>query len=193
MRFLQKQDQHLKIRQSFRPSSGRPSSGAWNIPRTWLGRIMQTDFIAVPPFWLVGQTIDYMRDAEDLPDRFDEVFVVHPSFHLIGSVALDRLLRSKRPINIEEITESEISSCCGRLGPGRGGAHLRALQSRPLLRWSIPTKGCSASSPPTTWSRPSRKRHRRRSRALAASPASPCSDPEKMQLNERRQAEPCIA
>ena len=77
-------------------------------PEDSAGRIMQTDFIAVPPFWSVGQTIDYMRDAEDLPDRFYEVFVVDPSFHLIGSVALDRLLRSKRPVNIEEITESEI-------------------------------------------------------------------------------------
>src|SRR6476620_9533211 len=48
-------------------------------PEDSAGRIMQTDFIAVPPFWSVGQTIDYMRDAEDLPDRFYEVFVVDPS------------------------------------------------------------------------------------------------------------------
>jgi len=56
----------------------------------------------------VGQTIDYMRDAEDLPDRFYEVFVVDPSFHLMGSVALDRLLRSKLPVNVEEITDRDI-------------------------------------------------------------------------------------
>jgi len=77
-------------------------------PEDSAGRIMQTDFIAVPPFWSVGQTIDYMRDAEDLPDRFYEVFVVDPSFHLMGSVALDRLLRSKRPVNVEEITDRDI-------------------------------------------------------------------------------------
>ena len=46
------------------------------------------DLIAVPPFWSVGQTIDYMSEAEDLPDRFYEVFVVDPAYHLIGSVAL---------------------------------------------------------------------------------------------------------
>ena len=77
-------------------------------PEDSAGRIMQTDFIAVPPFWSVGQTIDYMRDAEDLPDRFYEVFVVDPSFHLMGSVALDRLLRSKLPVNVEEITDRDI-------------------------------------------------------------------------------------
>ena len=77
-------------------------------PEDSAGRIMQTDLIAVPPFWSVGQTIDYMREAEDLPDRFYEVFVVDPGYHLVGSVALNRLLRSKRPTTIESITDTEI-------------------------------------------------------------------------------------
>ncbi|HZP10202.1 magnesium transporter, partial [Methyloceanibacter sp.] len=77
-------------------------------PEDSAGRIMQTDLIAVPPFWSVGQTIDYMRDAEDLPDRFYEIFVVDPGYHLIGSVALDRLLRAKRPTSIESLTSTDI-------------------------------------------------------------------------------------
>jgi magnesium transporter len=77
-------------------------------PEDSAGRIMQTDLIAVPPFWSVGQTIDYMRVAEDLPDRFYEIFVVDPAYHLIGSVALNRLLRSRRPTTIESITDQEI-------------------------------------------------------------------------------------
>ncbi len=77
-------------------------------PEDSAGRIMQTDLIAVPPFWSVGQTIDYMRVAEDLPDRFYEIFVVDPAYHLIGSVALNRLLRSKRPTTIESITREDI-------------------------------------------------------------------------------------
>lgn len=77
-------------------------------PEDSAGRIMQTDLIAVPPFWSVGQTIDYMSEAEDLPDRFYEVFVVDPAFHLIGSVALNRLLRSKRTGSVESITDHDI-------------------------------------------------------------------------------------
>jgi magnesium transporter len=77
-------------------------------PEDSAGRIMQTDFIAVPPFWSVGQTIDYLHDTQDLPDRFQEVFVIDPAYHFIGSVALDRLLRSKRPVNIESITDRDI-------------------------------------------------------------------------------------
>ena len=77
-------------------------------PEDSAGRIMQTDLIAVPPFWSVGQTIDYMRDAEDLPDRFYELFVVDPAYHLLGSVALNHLLRSKRPVTIDSITDRDV-------------------------------------------------------------------------------------
>ncbi len=72
------------------------------------GRIMQTDLIAVPPFWSVGQTLDFMQEADDLPERFYEIFVVDPSYHLLGSVALDRLLRSKRLVSIEDLTITDI-------------------------------------------------------------------------------------
>jgi len=67
------------------------------------GRRMTSQFIAVPPFWTVGQTIDFMREEPRLPDQFTELFVVDPSFHFLGTVPLDRLLRSKRPTQIEEI------------------------------------------------------------------------------------------
>ena len=38
-------------------------------PEDTAGRLMQTDFVAVPPFWSVGQVIDHMREAADLPDN----------------------------------------------------------------------------------------------------------------------------
>ncbi|MFK8035086.1 MAG: magnesium transporter [Hyphomicrobiales bacterium] len=72
-------------------------------PEESAGRRMQTEYIAVPPFWTVGQAIDYMRDTEDLPESFYELFVVDPSYRLIGTVALDRLLRTKRPVSVSDI------------------------------------------------------------------------------------------
>ncbi len=77
-------------------------------PEDSAGRIMQTDLIAVPPFWSVGQTIDYMREADDLPERFYEVFVVDPAYHLIGCVALNKILRSKRPTEMETIVDEKM-------------------------------------------------------------------------------------
>lgn len=79
-------------------------------PEESAGRLMQTDFIAVPPFWNVGQAIDYMREEKELPDEFFMLFVVDAAYHLVGTVALDRLLRSKRPTPIAEIMETDVEA-----------------------------------------------------------------------------------
>ena len=76
-------------------------------PEDSAGRRMQAEFIAVPPFWTVGQTIDFMRETEDLPDTFYEIFVVDPTHHLCGTVPLDKLLRSKRPVRIADIMRDD--------------------------------------------------------------------------------------
>ena len=76
-------------------------------PEDSAGRRMQTEFIAVPPFWTIGQTIDFMRETPDLPDRFFELYVVDPAHRLIGAVALDRLLRTKRPVPISDLVDED--------------------------------------------------------------------------------------
>jgi magnesium transporter len=77
-------------------------------PENSAGRRMQTEFIAVSPSWTVGQTIDYMRETADLPDRFWELYVTDPDRRLKGTVALDRLLRTKRPVPIPELVDEEL-------------------------------------------------------------------------------------
>ena len=77
-------------------------------PENSAGRRMQTEFTAVPPVWTVGRTIDYLRETPDLPDRFWEIYVVDPAGRLQGTVALDRLLRTKRPVPIAELIDEEL-------------------------------------------------------------------------------------
>ncbi len=72
-------------------------------PEDSAGRRMQTDVMAVPPFWTVGQTIDFMRETDDLPDAFYEIFVVDPAHKLVGLVPLNKLLRTKRQVRIDAI------------------------------------------------------------------------------------------
>ncbi|MFC4271022.1 magnesium transporter [Sneathiella chungangensis] len=71
------------------------------------GRLMQRNLIAVPEYWNIGQTIDYMRDTEDLPDEFYEIFVVDPRHHPIGTVPLNRAMRSKRDVLVRDIMDTE--------------------------------------------------------------------------------------
>ena len=79
-------------------------------PENSAGRRVQTEFIAVPPAWTVGRTIDYLRETPDLPERFWEVYVVDSAGRLQGTVALDRLLRTKRPVSTADVIDEEMHS-----------------------------------------------------------------------------------
>lgn len=72
-------------------------------PEESVGRRMQTDYVAVPPDWTVGQTIDYAREDSDLPDSFYAIFAVDEDNRFVAAVPLDKLLRSQRPVKISDI------------------------------------------------------------------------------------------
>ena len=77
-------------------------------PEDSAGRLMQTDFIAIPPYWTVGQTIDYLRAETDLPDDFYQIYVVNPTYNLEGIIALDKFLRARRDVRIGDLMQSEV-------------------------------------------------------------------------------------
>tara|TARA_R110002094_G_scaffold29976_1_gene42597 strand:- start:2985 stop:4055 length:1071 start_codon:yes stop_codon:yes gene_type:complete len=74
-------------------------------PEDSAGRLLQRTLVSVPGRWTVGAVIDYFRTAEDLPDEFYEVFIVDPKHHPIGTVALNKIVRSDRDQKISEIME----------------------------------------------------------------------------------------
>jgi magnesium transporter len=74
-------------------------------PENSAGRRMQTEFIAVPPDWTVGQAIDHLRDTRDLPERFYEIYAVDSALHWQGAVALDALLRSRRRMPLADLID----------------------------------------------------------------------------------------
>src|ERR1700761_4379691 len=69
------------------------------------GRLMQREVIAAPQFWTVGQTLDHLRAATDLPELFFDVYVVDPSFRPIGAAPLSRLLTAKPEAPMTQIME----------------------------------------------------------------------------------------
>jgi len=77
------------------------------------GRLMQREMVTAPTFWTVGDAIDYLRtsaEQEDnpLPDHFYSLFVVDPKHRPTGSVHLDTLLRTKRPVKLSDIMEDDL-------------------------------------------------------------------------------------
>ena len=72
---LDEEDQE-EILEKLPPSERDALERSLEYPENSAGRRMQTEFIAVPPDWTVGQAIDYMRDTPELPDRFYEIYAV---------------------------------------------------------------------------------------------------------------------
>lgn len=70
-------------------------------------RLMQREFITVPSYWSVGQTIDYLRETQELPDEFYEIFVVDGALQPVGTVPLSRVLRNRRPVMVGSIMDKE--------------------------------------------------------------------------------------
>lgn len=83
-----------------------------NFPEESAGRLMQREFVAIPQFWTVGKTIDFLRaaGADDLPDEFFDLFVITPSYHIVGVVPLDHLVRAQRTTKLETLVEDESHS-----------------------------------------------------------------------------------
>ncbi len=77
-------------------------------PEDSAGRLMQRQLVAAPEFWTVGQTIDYLRVDEGLPDDFYDIYIVDPKFRPVGSIPLSRILRSKRNVHLNELVMKEL-------------------------------------------------------------------------------------
>ena len=79
-----------------------------SFPEESAGRLMQRELVAIPQFWTVGKTIDYLRAAAtDLPEEFYDIFVITPAYHVAGQVPLNRLVRSKRSVKVEDLVLEE--------------------------------------------------------------------------------------
>jgi len=74
-----------------------------------IGRHMQREFVAAPPFWSVGDTIDHMRaTGENLPDLFFNIWVVDTKFHPIGYIAVSTLMRTPRDTRLSALMDDQI-------------------------------------------------------------------------------------
>ncbi|MGE0735069.1 MAG: magnesium transporter [Alphaproteobacteria bacterium] len=82
---------------------------ALSYPEESAGRRMQSETVVVPVTWTVGETIDHMRESVDLPTDFYDVFVVDQLGKPIGTIPLNRLLRTRRPVKIGQIMKGDLT------------------------------------------------------------------------------------
>ena len=103
---LHQEDQE-ELLEHLPPSERDVLTRSLDYPEGSAGRRMQSEFIAVPPDWTVGQTIDYMRETADLPERFYEIYAVDGTRHWQGAISLDALLRARRPVPLGDLIDED--------------------------------------------------------------------------------------
>jgi len=74
-------------------------------PEGSAGRLMQREVVVAPAHWTVGEAIDFLRGADNLPDQFYHVILVDPRMKPVGYVTLGRILSSGRMVRLDAITE----------------------------------------------------------------------------------------
>lgn len=78
---------------------------AMSYPEYSAGRLMQREVVIAPEHWNVGETIDFLRGADWLPDQFYHVILADPRMRPIGYVTLGRILSAPRDAKLKDITE----------------------------------------------------------------------------------------
>jgi magnesium transporter len=74
-------------------------------PEYSAGRLMQRETVVAPNHWTVGETIDFLRKADHLPDQFYHVILVDPRMRPVGYATLGRILSSGREVPLRTIVE----------------------------------------------------------------------------------------
>lgn len=78
---------------------------AMSYPEGSAGRLMQREVVVAPQHWTVGEAIDFLRAASELPDQFYHVILTDPGMKPTGYVTLGRVLSSRRDVHLRDILE----------------------------------------------------------------------------------------
>ena len=103
---LDAEDQ-ARVLQGLDPEDRAAVEQSLTYPEYSAGRLMQREVVTAPPFWTVGRMIDWLRGAEELPERFYDVIVVDPAMRPLGRAPLGRILAARRPTTLESVMEPD--------------------------------------------------------------------------------------
>ena len=104
------EDARRRVLDAMPEAERRMVEAALSWPESSAGRLMRRDTVAVPAYWTVGQTIDWLRESDGLPDEFYEIFVVDPSHRPVGSVPLHRAMRNRRAVGMDALMQPDLHS-----------------------------------------------------------------------------------
>jgi len=97
------EDARRRVLETLEPADRAAVAKSLAYPEDSAGRLMQSEVVKAPPFWTVGQMIDFLRASGDLPEDFYGIIIVDPTAKPIGTVPLSVLLGARRPVTLESL------------------------------------------------------------------------------------------
>ena len=77
-------------------------------PEDSAGRLMQRSVVDMPSHWSVGQAIDFLREADDLPRDLYDIFLVDPNQRPLGAIPLSRILATRRHVALNALMIADL-------------------------------------------------------------------------------------
>lgn len=99
---LDEEDQQAVLAE-MEPEDRAAIESALSYPEESAGRLMSRDYVAAPETMRVGDLIDYLREHQELPTEFWEVFIVDAHHHPVGTCALSWILRCPRNVPLSDV------------------------------------------------------------------------------------------
>ncbi|MCL5779077.1 magnesium transporter [Limibaculum sp. FT325] len=101
-------DQQRQVLEALEPADRVAVARSLTYPEYSAGRLMQTDFVKAPPFWTVGQMIDFLRaSAGELPEQFYDIVVVDPAMKPMGTIPLSKIIGTRRPVTLDALMDED--------------------------------------------------------------------------------------
>jgi magnesium transporter len=97
------EDTQRQVLEAMEPADRAAVTKSLAYPEDTAGRLMQSEVVKAPPFWTVGQMIDFLRASDDLPEDFYDIIIVGPAAKPVGTVPLSVLLGARRPVTLESL------------------------------------------------------------------------------------------
>lgn len=77
-------------------------------PEDSAGRLMQRELVAVPSYWTVQQTRQFILENKNLPEHFYNIFIVDPKHHPLGVVPLSKLLTTTPEVSLTDVMHTDL-------------------------------------------------------------------------------------
>lgn len=96
-----------EVLEALEPADRHAIAQSLTYPEDSAGRLMQRELVKAPPFWTVGQMIDFMRASDDLPEQFYDVIIVDATGKPVGTVPLSSIMGARRPVTLGSLMHEE--------------------------------------------------------------------------------------